>query len=312
MRGEYDGPGRHIASRPQDDVEVEHARAPRRPPCGRTRARSTAARPAVGRAQGRVHKRGRVGEGAAGRAKRRRCRIAETRSTRPSLRAPDGGRTTPPGRHGGRGDGSSRARSHSLSSRPELREGASPPPRRSHDARKPGSGSRGAGNCPLCRASCVARGAAFGLSDWWNAPVRAFGDRDAWLGIAPGAGHVRSEQHRPPVHRRLCGLLLYETLRNTACGGCLCREDRRQPRLNGCVILNYGQVLPPGNKPVPRRSRHCRRYYEAALGALRNGARVVARARSTWIGGADRRRKAVAYKFGTSPRSPPRRPPPDR
>ena len=69
-------------------------------------------------------------------------------------------------------------------------------------------------DCPLCprlvafRHECRAQ-----HPDWWNAPVPAFGDRDAWLaivGLAPGK-HGANRTGRP-FTGDYAGELLYATL----------------------------------------------------------------------------------------------------
>ena len=69
-------------------------------------------------------------------------------------------------------------------------------------------------DCPLCprlvtlRVSCRIE-----HPDWWNAPVPAFGDRQAWLGIiglAPGK-HGANRTGRP-FTGDYAGDLLYATL----------------------------------------------------------------------------------------------------
>ena len=69
-------------------------------------------------------------------------------------------------------------------------------------------------DCPLCprlvafRHECRAE-----FPQWWNAPVPAFGDRDAWLaivGLAPGRqGANRTGR---PFTGDFAGELLYSTL----------------------------------------------------------------------------------------------------
>jgi len=126
-------------------------------------------------------------------------------------------------------------------------------------------------NCPLCprlvrfREDCREEHPA-----WWNAPVPAFGDRDAWLaivGLAPGK-HGANRTGRP-FTGDYAGELLYATLLKF---GLAEGEYRADPcdglRLKGAVILNAVKCLPPANKPDPREIATCRNYFEAALAAL--------------------------------------------
>jgi uracil-DNA glycosylase family 4 len=126
-------------------------------------------------------------------------------------------------------------------------------------------------NCPLCprlvrfREDCRDEHPA-----WWNAPVPAFGDRDAWLaivGLAPGK-HGANRTGRP-FTGDYAGELLYATMLKF---GLAEGEYRGDPgdglRLKGAVILNAVKCLPPANKPEPREIATCRNYFEAALAAL--------------------------------------------
>jgi uracil-DNA glycosylase family 4 len=111
---------------------------------------------------------------------------------------------------------------------------------------------------------------------WWNAPVPAFGDRDAWLaivGLAPGKqGANRTGR---PFTGDFAGDLLFATLLKF---GLAEGEYRADPadglKLKGAVILNAVKCLPPANKPEPREIATCRSYFEVALSRLAN-ARVV-------------------------------------
>lgn len=108
--------------------------------------------------------------------------------------------------------------------------------------------------------------------DWWNAPVPAFGDPQAWLGIvglAPGMwGANRTGRPFTGDH---AGHLLFTTL--LKCGLARGRYEELPDdglRLDGCIILNSVKCLPPQNKPMPAEVATCRRYYEAALSRLPN------------------------------------------
>ena len=126
-------------------------------------------------------------------------------------------------------------------------------------------------DCPLCprlvrfRHECRAE-----HPDWWNAPVPAFGDPDAWLaivGLAPGKrGANRTGR---PFTGDFAGELLYGTLLKF---GLAEGEYRASPgdglQLKGAMILNAVKCLPPGNKPEPVEVATCRNYFEAGLAAL--------------------------------------------
>ena len=126
-------------------------------------------------------------------------------------------------------------------------------------------------DCPLCprlvafRHECRAE-----FPDWWNAPVPAFGDPDAWLaivGLAPGK-HGANRTGRP-FTGDFAGELLYATLRKF---GLAEGEYRADPAdglmLKGAVILNAVKCLPPANKPELIEITTCRNYFEAALANL--------------------------------------------
>ena len=128
-------------------------------------------------------------------------------------------------------------------------------------------------DCPLCprlvalRQSCRAE-----HPDWWNAPVPAFGDPEAWLaivGLAPGK-HGANRTGRP-FTGDFAGDLLYATLLKF---GLAEGEYGGSPddglRLKGAIILNAVKCLPPGNKPEPKEIANCRGYLEAALAKLPN------------------------------------------
>jgi uracil-DNA glycosylase family 4 len=134
-------------------------------------------------------------------------------------------------------------------------------------------------DCPLCprlvrfREECRAE-----HPDWWNAPVPAFGDPQAWLaivGLAPGK-HGANRTGRP-FTGDYAGDLLYATLLKF---GLAEGEYRADPadglRLTGAVILNAVKCLPPGNQRTPEEIATCRHYLDAALAALPRVRVVVA------------------------------------
>jgi uracil-DNA glycosylase family 4 len=153
-------------------------------------------------------------------------------------------------------------------------------------------------DCPLCprlvrfRQECRAEHV-----DWWNAPVPAFGDRDAWLaivGLAPGK-HGANRTGRP-FTGDYAGELLYGTLLKF---GLAEGEYRASPgdglQLKGAVILNAVKCLPPANKPEPSEISTCRNYFEAALAALTNVQVLVALGQIAHV--------AVARALGLPPTS---------
>ena len=134
-------------------------------------------------------------------------------------------------------------------------------------------------DCPLCprlvafRLTCRAE-----HPDWWNAPVPAFGDPEAWLaiiGLAPGKqGANRTGR---PFTGDFAGDLLYATLAKFGLSEGDYRGDSADGlRLDGAIILNAVKCLPPANKPEPVEIRTCRNYLEAGLAALPSVRVVVA------------------------------------
>ena len=134
-------------------------------------------------------------------------------------------------------------------------------------------------DCPLCpRLVALREDLRQTYPDWWNAPVPAFGDRDAWLalvGLAPGMfGANRTGRPFTGDH---AGVLLYETLLKFGLAAGVYEERPDDTlRLAGCIILNSVKCLPPQNRPLPAEVATCRRYYSAALDLLPNARVLVA------------------------------------
>jgi uracil-DNA glycosylase family 4 len=126
-------------------------------------------------------------------------------------------------------------------------------------------------DCPLCpRLVALRREMRAAHPDWWNAPVPAFGDREAWLaivGLAPGMwGANRTGRPFTGDH---AGHLLFTTLLKFGLAeGLHAQTPDDGLRLTGCVILNSVKCLPPQNKPLPAEVANCRPYYRAALALL--------------------------------------------
>jgi uracil-DNA glycosylase family 4 len=134
-------------------------------------------------------------------------------------------------------------------------------------------------DCPLCpRLVAFRQECRVEHSGWWNAPVPAFGDRQAWLaivGLAPGK-HGANRTGRP-FTGDFAGELLYATLLKFGLAEGEYRADPNDGlRLTGAVILNAVKCLPPANKPEPTEIATCRHYLEAGLDALTKVRIVVA------------------------------------
>ncbi|MGH6658293.1 MAG: uracil-DNA glycosylase [Sphingomicrobium sp.] len=126
-------------------------------------------------------------------------------------------------------------------------------------------------DCPLCprlvqfREECRAE-----HPSWWNAPVPAFGDPEAWLaiiGLAPGK-HGANRTGRP-FTGDFAGELLYSTLLKF---GLAEGEYRADPgdglALKGAIILNAVKCLPPANKTLPSEEANCRPFLMEAIASL--------------------------------------------
>ncbi len=128
-------------------------------------------------------------------------------------------------------------------------------------------------DCPLCprlvtlRASCRNE-----HPDWWNAPVPAFGDPNAWLaiiGLAPGK-HGANRTGRP-FTGDYAGELLYATLAKFGLSSGTYAQNRNDRlKLEGAIILNAVKCLPPQNKTLPVEEANCRPYLMEAIASLPN------------------------------------------
>lgn len=135
-------------------------------------------------------------------------------------------------------------------------------------------------DCPLCPRLVALRLQLRGEHpDWWNAPVAAFGDREAWLaivGLAPGMrGANRTGR---PFTGDYAGDLLFSTLVKLGLAeGEYGGERDDGLRLKGTVILNAVKCVPPANKPLPSEIATCSlNYLEPSLPLLPNVRVVVA------------------------------------
>ena len=134
-------------------------------------------------------------------------------------------------------------------------------------------------DCPRCpRLVAFRRALQVEHPDWWNAPVPAWGDPDAWLavlGLAPGK-HGANRTGRP-FTGDFAGELLFRTLLAHGLATGAYRADPADGlRLTGAVIVNAVRCLPPENKPTPEEIRTCRPFLEGPLAELRRVRVVVA------------------------------------
>ena len=106
--------------------------------------------------------------------------------------------------------------------------------------------------------------------DWWNAPVPAFGEPDAWLaiiGLAPGKeGANRTGR---AFTGDASGDLLFATLDKTGLSSGRFQSNANDGvTLNGTMILNAVRCLPPENKPTGAEINACRDYLKKSINAL--------------------------------------------
>ncbi|HEY2863732.1 MAG TPA: uracil-DNA glycosylase [Casimicrobiaceae bacterium] len=109
-------------------------------------------------------------------------------------------------------------------------------------------------------------------------PVPPFGDMNAHLvivGLAPGM-HGANATGRP-FTGDYAGIMLYSTLHKFGYASraqSLGADDGLQ--LTDARITNSVKCLPPANKPAPDEIRNCNTYLAAELGALPDGAAILA------------------------------------
>ncbi len=126
-------------------------------------------------------------------------------------------------------------------------------------------------DCPRCpRLVAVRHALRAEHPDWWNAPVNAFGDPDAWLaivGLAPGK-HGANRTGRP-FTGDYSGDLLFGTLAKYGLAeGAYDARPEDSLRLTGAVIINAVKCLPPENKPTTEEIHHCRPFLAGQAAAL--------------------------------------------
>ena len=123
-------------------------------------------------------------------------------------------------------------------------------------------------DCPLCPRLVAFREEAQRLHpDWYNNPVRYWGDEAASLiiiGLAPGMkGANRTGR---PFTGDFAGDLLYATLKKV---GLATGDYEQRPSdsltLRDTLIANAVACVPPQNKPTPEEARTCRQFLTARL-----------------------------------------------
>lgn len=134
-------------------------------------------------------------------------------------------------------------------------------------------------DCPRCpRLAAFREALRVEHPNWWNAPVPAFGDPNAWLaivGLAPGK-HGANRTGRP-FTGDYAGELLFETLLKFGLARGTYRADPDDGlTLDGVIICNSVKCLPPENRPIPQEIANCRPFLAAQIDALPNARVFVA------------------------------------
>ncbi|WOE74650.1 uracil-DNA glycosylase [Alterisphingorhabdus coralli] len=126
-------------------------------------------------------------------------------------------------------------------------------------------------NCRRCpRLVALRRETRKEHPDWWNRPVPAWGDPDAWLvvvGLAPGmqGAHRTGRAFTGDAS----GIVLHAALARQGLSNGL--YDARADDglvLHGVAIANVIQCLPPQNKPLGAEVAKCSRYFAKTLNGL--------------------------------------------
>ena len=136
-------------------------------------------------------------------------------------------------------------------------------------------------DCPLCpRLVRLREELRADHPGWWNAPVPAFGEADAWLaivGLAPGRkGANRTGR---AFTGDVSGDFLYSTLLKLDLAEGSYRGNRDDGlRMKGTIILNTVKCLPPANKPTSEEVATCSAQDVEVCFASRNGKIVGTRA----------------------------------
>ena len=134
-------------------------------------------------------------------------------------------------------------------------------------------------DCPLCpRLVAFREEMRAEHPDWYNNPVRGWGDPNAWLclvGLAPGMRGANATGR--PFTGDSAGDLLFATLDEFGLseGTYDARPDDGY-RLKGAFISNAVRCLPPQNKPTPAEITMCRPFLVEQLEALTNVRVLVA------------------------------------
>ncbi len=134
-------------------------------------------------------------------------------------------------------------------------------------------------DCPHCpRLAAFRAEQRVAHPDWFNAPVPAFGDPDAWLAIIGlGPGLRGANRTGRAFTGDGSGAMLFTVLREHGLArGSYGGGADDDLRLDGAMIVNAVRCVPPGNRPTPAELRTCRPHLERPLLALPSLRVVVA------------------------------------
>jgi len=134
-------------------------------------------------------------------------------------------------------------------------------------------------DCVLCpRLARFLSVVAHENPDYHCKPVAPFGEAEPSLlivGLAPGM-HGANRTGRPFTGDH-AGILLYETLHRFGFANRAVSSSAGDGlELRDCRITNAVKCLPPGNKPAPAEIRRCNPYLRDEIGALADGAAILA------------------------------------
>ncbi len=126
-------------------------------------------------------------------------------------------------------------------------------------------------NCQKCpRLVSLRKACMREYPDWWNAPVPAWGDPKAWLGViglAPGKNGANRTGR--PFTGDYAGDLLFSTFAKMGLSeGIYDKSIDDGVSLKGAIILNCVKCLPPENKPTLEEANNCRTYLTKQLAQL--------------------------------------------
>ncbi len=126
-------------------------------------------------------------------------------------------------------------------------------------------------DCPLCPRLVAAREELRAeFPHWWNAPVPAFGDPEAWLGIVGLAPAKHGANRTGRVFTGDSnGSVLYDALAAIGmASGTYANTPPDDVTLHGAIVIDAVRCMPPQGKPTPEELRTCRPFLETQADAV--------------------------------------------